>query len=85
MLCVKKNKSHICKAKSNWTTSGLIEEETWISRLGPIYISLQSKPLQAFHDGEFSSLGENECVNVDTRVITATKEDLEWSTEAGLF
>lgn len=57
----------------------------FLDEIGGIDISLQSKLLQVLQDGEFSRLGGKGNVNVDTRVISATKEDLEQATEAGSF
>ncbi|MFQ5842919.1 MAG: sigma-54 interaction domain-containing protein, partial [Thermodesulfobacteriota bacterium] len=57
----------------------------FLDEIGGIDISLQSKLLQVLQDGEFSRLGGKGNVNVDTRVISATKEDLEQATETGSF
>jgi len=57
----------------------------FLDEIGEIDISLQSKLLQVLQDGEFSRLGGKGNVNVDTRVISATKEDLEQATENGSF
>ena len=57
----------------------------FLDEIGAIDRSLQSKLLQVLQDGEFSRLGGDGNVNVDTRVIAATKEDLEQATEEGRF
>ncbi len=57
----------------------------FLDEIGEIDISLQSKLLQVLQDGEFSRLGGKGNVNVDTRVISATKEDLQHATENGSF
>ena len=57
----------------------------FLDEIGEIDISLQSKLLQVLQDGEFSRLGGKGNVNVDTRVNSATKIDLEQATEEGSF
>jgi transcriptional regulator with PAS, ATPase and Fis domain len=57
----------------------------FLDEIGDIDTSLQSKLLQVLQDGEFSRLGGKNNVNVDTRVISATKTDLEFATEDGRF
>ncbi len=57
----------------------------FLDEIGEIDISLQSKLLQVLQDGEFSRLGGKGNVNVDTRVSSATKIDLEQATEEGSF
>jgi two-component system response regulator AtoC len=57
----------------------------FLDEIGEMVISLQSKLLQVLQDGEFSKLGGKGNVNVDTRVISATKGDLEQATENGSF
>jgi transcriptional regulator with PAS, ATPase and Fis domain len=57
----------------------------FLDEIGEIHISLQSKLLQVLQDGEFSRLGGKGNLNVDTRVIAATKEDLEKATDEGRF
>jgi two-component system response regulator AtoC len=56
-----------------------------LSDIGEIDISIQAKLLQVLQDGEFSRLGGDGDVAVDTRVITTTKADLEKSIIEGLF
>ena len=57
----------------------------FLDEIGEIDISLQSKLLQVLQDGEFSKLGGKGNVNVDTRVIAATNQDLEQATDEGRF
>ncbi len=57
----------------------------FLDEIGEIDTFLQSKFLQVLQDGEFSRLGGKGNVNVDTRVIAATKEDLEKATDEGRF
>jgi two-component system response regulator AtoC len=57
----------------------------FLDEIGEIHVSLQSKLLQVLQDGEFSKLGGDGNVNVDTRVIAATQTDLEQATEEGRF
>ncbi len=57
----------------------------FMDEIGEIDISLQSKLLQVLQDGEFSRLGGKGNVNVDARVISATKTDLEEAMEDGCF
>ena len=57
----------------------------FLDEIGEIHISLQSKLLQVLQDGEFSKLGGDGNVNVDTRVVAATQTDLEQATEEGRF
>jgi transcriptional regulator with PAS, ATPase and Fis domain len=57
----------------------------FLDEIGEIHISLQSKLLQVLQDGEFSRLGGDGNVNVDTRVIAATKKDLDQVMQEGRF
>ncbi|MFX0199047.1 MAG: sigma-54 interaction domain-containing protein [Candidatus Hodarchaeota archaeon] len=57
----------------------------FLDEIGEIDISLQSKLLQVLQDGEFSRLGGDGNVSVDTRVISTTKKDLEQAMEDGRF
>jgi transcriptional regulator with PAS, ATPase and Fis domain len=57
----------------------------FMDEISEIDISLQSKLLQVLQDGEFSRLGGKGNVNVDARVISATKTDLEEAMEDGCF
>jgi two-component system response regulator AtoC len=56
-----------------------------LNDIGEIDISVQAKLLQVLQDGEFSRLGGDGDVAVNTRVITTTKGDLEKSIIEGLF
>jgi len=56
-----------------------------LNDIGEIDISIQAKLLQVLQDGEFSRLGGDGDVAVNTRVITTTKGDLEKSIIEGLF
>ncbi|MFX0200360.1 MAG: sigma-54 interaction domain-containing protein [Candidatus Hodarchaeota archaeon] len=57
----------------------------FLDEIGEIDISLQSKLLQVLQDGEFSRLGGKGNVNVDTRVTSSTKMNLEQASEEGCF
>ena len=56
-----------------------------LNDIGEIDISIQAKLLQVLQDGEFSRLGGDGDVAVNTRVITTTKGDLEKSILEGMF
>lgn len=56
-----------------------------LNEIGEVHISLQAKLLQVLQNGEFSRLGGNGDVLVNTRVISATKEDLEKCIAEGRF
>ena len=56
-----------------------------LNEIGEIDISIQAKLLQVLQDGEFSRLGGNGDVRVNTRVITTTKDFLEKSIREGRF
>ena len=56
-----------------------------LNDIGEIDISIQAKLLQVLQDGEFSRLGGEGDVAVDTRVITTTKGNLEKSILEGRF
>jgi two-component system response regulator AtoC len=56
-----------------------------LNEIGEIDISIQAKLLQVLQDGEFSRLGGNGDISVDTRVITTTKDNLEKSMMEGRF
>jgi two-component system response regulator AtoC len=56
-----------------------------LNDIGEIDISIQAKLLQVLQDGEFSRLGGNGDILVDTRVITTTKDHLERSMKEGRF
>jgi two-component system response regulator AtoC len=50
-----------------------------LNDIGEIDISVQAKLLQVLQDGQFSRLGGEGDVQVNTRIITTTKDDLERS------
>ena len=56
-----------------------------LNEIGEIDISVQAKLLQVLQDGSFSRLGGDGDVHVNTRVLTATKENLEKSMAEGKF
>jgi two-component system response regulator AtoC len=56
-----------------------------LNDIGEIDISIQAKLLQVLQDGEFSRLGGEGDIMVDTRVITTSKDDLERSIGNGRF
>jgi two-component system response regulator AtoC len=56
-----------------------------LNDIGEIDVSIQAKLLQVLQDGEFSRLGGNGDILVDTRVITTTKDHLERSMMEGRF
>jgi len=56
-----------------------------LNDVGEMDISIQAKLLQVLQDGEFSRLGGEGDVKVDTRVITTTKDHLEKSMLDGRF
>lgn len=57
----------------------------FLDEIGEIHPSLQAKLLQVLQDGEFSRIGGENDVKVDTRVITATNKHLEKAVEDGSF
>jgi len=56
-----------------------------LNEIGEINISIQAKLLQVLQNGEFSRLGGNGDILVDTRLITTTKDHLEKSMMEGRF
>lgn len=56
-----------------------------LNDIGEIDISIQAKLLQVLQDGEFSRLGGEGDVLVNTRIITTSKDDLEKSITEGRF
>ena len=56
-----------------------------LNEIGEMDISLQAKLLQVLQEGEFSRLGGNGNVSVNTRVIITTKDHLEELMRRGLF
>ncbi len=57
----------------------------FLDEIGEMSPALQAKLLQVLQDGEFSRLGGESDVQVDTRVIAATNRDLEEAVESGGF
>jgi len=57
----------------------------FLDEIGEIHPSLQAKLLQVLQDGEFSPLGSERDVRVDSRVIAATNRDLEVEVANGKF
>jgi len=57
----------------------------FLDEIGAINSFLQPKLLQVLQDGEFSRLGGDGNVRVDTRLISATKEDLGRAVEEERF
>ena len=56
-----------------------------LNDIGEIDISIQAKLLQVLQDGEFSRLGGDGNIQVDTRIVTTTKNDLEQAITQGRF
>jgi transcriptional regulator with PAS, ATPase and Fis domain len=56
-----------------------------LNEIGEIDIAIQAKLLQVLQDGEFSRLGGEGDISVNTRVITTTKDHLENSMIKGRF
>ena len=56
-----------------------------LNDIGEIDISIQAKLLQVLQDGEFSRLGGEGDIQVNTRIITTTKDDLERSISQARF
>jgi two-component system, NtrC family, response regulator AtoC len=56
-----------------------------LNDIGEIDISIQAKLLQVLQDGEFSRLGGNGTVRVNTRIITTTQNHLEKYMSEGRF
>jgi two-component system response regulator AtoC len=57
----------------------------FLDEIGEMSPALQAKLLQVLQDGEFSRLGGESDVQVDTRVIAATNRNLEEAVEQGGF
>jgi two-component system response regulator AtoC len=57
----------------------------FLDEIGEMSPALQAKLLQVLQDGEFSRLGGEGDVRVDTRVITATNRNLEQAVREGSF
>ncbi len=57
----------------------------FLDEISEMHPNLQAKLLQVLQDGEFSRLGGETDVNVDTRVIAATNRNLEQAVREGSF
>jgi two-component system response regulator AtoC len=57
----------------------------FLDEISEMHPSLQAKLLQVLQDGEFSRLGSESDVHVDTRIIAATNRNLEEAVEDGSF
>ncbi len=57
----------------------------FLDEIGEIHPALQAKLLQVLQDGEFSPLGSERDIRVDSRVIAATNRDLEAAVSEGRF
>ena len=56
-----------------------------LNDIGDMDFSVQAKLLQVLQDGEFSRLGGEQTISVNTRVVTTTKDHLEQSILDGQF
>jgi len=57
----------------------------FLDEISEMHPSLQAKLLQVLQDGEFSRLGSESDVHVDTRIIAATNRNLEDAVAEGAF
>jgi two-component system response regulator AtoC len=57
----------------------------FLDEISEMHPSLQAKLLQVLQDGEFSRLGGENDVRVDTRIIAATNRNLEEAVKEGSF
>lgn len=57
----------------------------FLDEIGEIHPSLQAKLLQVLQDGEFSRIGGQNDIKVDTRVVAATNKNLEKAVAEGYF
>jgi two-component system response regulator AtoC len=57
----------------------------FLDEIGEMSPALQAKLLQVLQDGEFSRLGGENDVRVDTRIIAATNRNLEKAVQEGAF
>jgi two-component system response regulator AtoC len=57
----------------------------FLDEISEMHASLQAKLLQVLQDGEFSRLGGESDVRVDTRIIAATNRNLEAAVKEGAF
>jgi len=57
----------------------------FLDEIGELALSLQAKLLRALQQGEIQSVGADEIVHVDVRVIAATNRDIDAEVRAGRF
>jgi two-component system response regulator AtoC len=57
----------------------------FLDEISEMHASLQAKLLQVLQDGEFSRLGGESDVRVDTRILAATNRNLEAAVKEGAF
>jgi two-component system response regulator PilR (NtrC family) len=57
----------------------------FLDEVGEIPSSMQSKLLRAIQERSFRRIGGNEDVNIDVRIVSASKRDLEEEMKAGRF
>ena len=57
----------------------------FLDEISEMHPALQAKLLQVLQDGEFSRLGGESDIHVDTRVIAATNRNLEGAIQKGTF
>jgi two-component system response regulator AtoC len=57
----------------------------FLDEISEMHPSLQAKLLQVLQDGEFSRLGGESDVHVDTRILAATNRNLEEAVQQGAF
>ncbi len=57
----------------------------FLDEIGNISLTVQAKLLRVLQDSEFETVGSDEPIKVDVRIIAATNADLEDRVEKGLF
>jgi DNA-binding NtrC family response regulator len=57
----------------------------FLDEIGNIPLPVQAKLLRVLQDSEFESVGSDQSIKVDVRIVTATNADLEDRVEKGLF
>ena len=57
----------------------------FLDEIGDLPLELQSKLLRVLQEGTFEMLGSNKEIQVDTRIIAATNQDLKELAQKGLF
>jgi len=57
----------------------------FLDEIGNISLAVQAKLLRVLQDSEFESVGSDEPIKVDVRIIAATNANLEEHVEKGLF